>query len=98
MDEDGVLESIRNLLVVGLDVASLASSAKNAGYNVFSVDYFGDSDLRDSCLISLSMIEQRENASCGRLSFDLNPEDFPVLTRKLLERCEVDGILKYSPL
>lgn len=92
------MRRIRNLLVVGLDVASLASSAKNAGYNVFSVDYFGDTDLRASCLFSSSIVEQKENVSCGRLSLDLDLEDFLTLTRRLLERLEIDGALLSSGL
>lgn len=89
---------ISSLLVIGLDVASLASSAKNASYNVFSVDYFGDSDLLNSCLFGLSMIEQRANNSCGRLSCDFKPYVFPVLVEKLLKKVEVDGILLSSGL
>lgn len=92
------MESIRKLLVVGLDVASLAASAKRAGYEVYSVDYFGDSDLVNSCSLSLSVMEQREGASCGRLGLDFNMKDLLVLSKKLVERHEVDGILLSSGL
>ncbi|MFH0897803.1 MAG: ATP-grasp domain-containing protein [Candidatus Bathyarchaeota archaeon] len=92
------MKDIRSLLVVGLDVVALASSARNSGYNVFSVDYFGDSDLINSSLFSLSLIAQRGNTSCGRLSHDFHPEDLLVLAEKLLKRHEVDGILLSSGL
>lgn len=92
------MRRIRNLLVVGLDVVSIASSAKKAGYNVFSVDYFGDADLKASCLFNLSIVEQGKNVSCGRLSLDFDPEDFLTLTKSLLERWEIDGVLLSSGL
>lgn len=92
------MRRLRNLLVVGLDVASLASSAKNAGYSVFSVDYFGDTDLRASCLSSSSIVKQGKNVSCGHLSLDFDLECFVTLTKSLLEKWEVDGILLSSGL
>lgn len=93
-----MLEGLRNLLVIGLDVASLVSSAKNAGYNVFSVDYFGDLDVKKKCFLSLSVIAQKTNSSCNKLSLGFNPRDFLDLTKKLLDKCEVDGVLLSSGL
>ena len=92
-----MLEGVHRFLVIGLDVASLASSAKNVGYDVFVVDYFGDSDLVNSCLLSLSIKMQKEDASCGRLSSDFNPEDFLVLTKKLVNTLVADRCLGRFP-
>lgn len=90
--------SSHKLLVIGLDVAPLAASTKNAGYEVYSVDYFGDLDLKNSCSLSLSVIAQREGVSCGRVNLDFNPQDLLVLVRKLVKTREVDGILISSGL
>ena len=96
--EGEMLRSISKLLVVGLDVTSLAISANRAGYEVYSVDYFGDSDLANVCSLSLSVTEQKRGISCGRIGFDFDIKDLLVLSKKLVEECEVDGILLSSGL
>jgi predicted ATP-grasp superfamily ATP-dependent carboligase len=63
---------IKNLLLIGMDVTSLAKSAKRAGYNVCAADYFGDQDLRAVSDCSFSVIQQKEGCSCGRLSADFD--------------------------
>jgi len=57
---------IHNMLVIGIDVLSLATSATKAGYKVYAVDYFGDQDLKRVCHESLSIIKQTPGISCER--------------------------------
>jgi predicted ATP-grasp superfamily ATP-dependent carboligase len=87
-----------NLLVIGLDVASLAASANRLGHNVYSVDYFGDSDLKRSCKESLSIIKQIKGESCGRLDENFSPEKLLELVKVLLKRHRIDAALLASGL
>jgi len=89
---------IHDLLVIGVDVASLAASARRAGYKVYAVDHFGDQDLRRVCEETLSITEQREGRSCGRLSFDFNPNALLQLARSLQKRRSIDAALLSSGL
>ncbi|UCH38173.1 MAG: ATP-grasp domain-containing protein [Candidatus Bathyarchaeota archaeon] len=86
------------MAVVGIDVSALAASAKRAGYSVFSVDYFGDSDLKQSCIFSLSVITQRPGVSCGRLATNFHPHNLLELVEKLVKTHTIDGILLSSGL
>jgi len=90
--------NIRNLLVVGIDVVSLATSANKAGYQVCAVDYFGDQDLKRMCHGSRSIIKQRAKESCGRLGMDFNHETLLKLVREILEECKIDAALLASGL
>ena len=85
-------------MVIGIDVSALAASAKDAGYNVFSVDYFGDEDLRRSCKRSFSIVNQSEGGSCGTLSTDFSPLDLWALAKRVLSQHQVDAILLASGL
>jgi hypothetical protein len=84
---------IRNVLVIGIDVVSLATSARRAGYRVYAADYFGDQDLKRVCRESLSIVKQKPGGTCGRLSNNFDPEALLRLTRKLLKRNEIDVAL-----
>ena len=84
---------INRLLVVGTDVTAIAGSARRAGYKVFSVDFFGDVDLRLFCEESLSIIHQQAGISCGRFTRDFTVVHLIQLVRKLLQRLSVDGII-----
>jgi len=89
---------LRNLLVIGVDVVSLAASARRAGYRVFAVDHFGDRDLRRICHGSQSIVEQRAGKSLGRFSADFDPEKLLGLTRLLLREEGLDAALLSSGL
>jgi len=90
--------NIRNLLVIGIDVVSLAVSAKRAGYQVYTVDFFGDQDLKRVCQKSRSIVKQKTGRTCGRLSRDFNPEALLRLTKGLLRKSDVDFVLLSSGL
>ena len=92
------ISHLHNLLVIGVDSVSLATSAKRAGYEVFAVDHFVDQDLKRLCRESLSAIKQRAGGSCGYLSRDFSPEILLQLTKALLKRYEIDAVLLSSGL
>ena len=94
MDE----EDIRNVLVIGIDVVSLASSARKAGYQVYAVDYFGDQDLKDLCHKTRSIIKQRAGETCGQLNTNFSLEALIQLTKDLLKSSEIDVTLLSSGL
>ncbi|MCK5625841.1 hypothetical protein KAI11_03200, partial [Candidatus Bathyarchaeota archaeon] len=74
-----------NILAIGLDVASLVKSINRAGYNAYSIDYFGDSDVKRICKESFSIITQMEGKSCGRLEDGFNPEKLLQLFYKMIK-------------
>jgi predicted ATP-grasp superfamily ATP-dependent carboligase len=89
---------IQNLLIVGVDTASIANSAKKAGYKIHAADYFGDIDLRRVCSKCESIIQQKPGRSCGKFESKFKPGAFVQMTRKLLEKAEIDVVLLSSGL
>jgi len=90
--------NIQNLLVIGVDLVSLAASSRKAGYQVHAVSYFGDQDLKHTCLETRSIVQQRPKESCGRLSTNFSPERLLLLTKDLLRKNEIRGALLSSGL
>jgi len=90
--------TIRNLLAIGIDVASLTASARKAGYQVYAVDFFGDQDLKRVCRKSRSIVKQKPGRTCGRLSRDFKPKALLRLTKGLLRKSDVDFVLLSSGL
>ncbi len=90
--------NIRNLLVIGIDIVSLAASARRAGYQVYAVDFFGDQDLKHVCRKNRSIIKQRTGKTCGQVSSDFNPEALLQLARELLRKNTIDATLLSSGL
>ncbi|MDH5391027.1 MAG: ATP-grasp domain-containing protein [Candidatus Bathyarchaeota archaeon] len=84
---------IHNILVIGMDVVSLATSATKAGYKVYTVDYFGDQDLKRVCHESLSIVKQTLGVTCGQLSTNFSPEALLQLTMGLLKKNTIDVTL-----
>jgi len=89
---------IQNLLVVGIDIVSIAKSAKEAGYKIYAADYFGDIDLRRVCSGYEAIIEQKRGKSCGRMESKFKTEAFLKMTKSLLQRFKIDAILLSSGL
>ncbi len=88
----------QNILVIGIDSAALAASAKRAGYNVFAADYFGDQDLKQTCKDSLSIVAQRAGKSCRHLAINFSSNALLDLTEKLLAVHQIDAALLASGL
>jgi len=89
---------IRNVLVIGLDVVSLASSAMKAGYQVYAVDYFGDQDLKRVCRKTRSIIRQRAGETCGQLNTIFSPKALIQLVKDLLKDNRIEAALLSSGL
>jgi hypothetical protein len=84
--------------VIGVDVVSLAASARKAGYQVYAVDYFGDQDTKRLCRESQSIIKQRAGETCGQLDKNFSPEALFQLVEDFLKRVEIDAVLLSSGL
>jgi predicted ATP-grasp superfamily ATP-dependent carboligase len=84
--------------VIGIDVVSLAASARKAGYQVYAVDYFGDQDIKRLCRESRSIVKQRIGETCGKLDKDFSPEALLQLAKGLLRKVEIDAVLLSSGL
>jgi len=82
-----------NILVIGMDVVSLATSTTKAGCKVYAVDYFGDQDLKRVCHESLSIVRQTPGVTCGKLSTNFIPEALLQLTKGLLKKNAIDATL-----
>jgi len=83
----------KNLLLMGMDVNPLARSAKNAGHKVYSVGYFGDQDLTWSSNDYVSVIDQKEGVSCGRLDARFDAGTLLEGAKVISSRNRIDGIL-----
>jgi uncharacterized protein len=70
------------LLIVGIHTRPAVFSAKRLGYRVFSVDYFGDIDLKEKADASLSIVNQRPYRSNGRISDNYSDEKLIALAKR----------------
>lgn len=91
-------QEILNLLVVGIDTVAIANSAKEAGYKIYAADYFGDMDLQRVCSGWKAILKQRHGKSCGKIGSRFKPEAFLKMTKSLVQKHEIDGILLSSGL
>jgi predicted ATP-grasp superfamily ATP-dependent carboligase len=91
-------DNLKTLLLVGMDLVGLASSAKKAGYKVFAADFFGDLDLKKICDRCESIIDQKTGESTGKLESYFNPDDFLKISQDLNNEAEIDGVLLSSGL
>ena len=89
---------IKNILIIGLDVAALAKSANKAGYKIFAADHYGDQDLRLACKRVLSIIQQNPSKTAGRLADTFKPNRLLKLAEKLGKTYSIDAILLASGL
>ena len=98
--EDGHLKQtgLQTLLVIGIDAAALAVSARRAAYTVYAVDFFGDQDIRRVSRESLSVITQKPGKSCGLVRGDYSPDKLLSLAKKLHAIHKIDGTLLASGL
>jgi predicted ATP-grasp superfamily ATP-dependent carboligase len=84
---------LEKFLIIGIDIVALASSAKRAGYGVYSVDHFGDIDLRNVSDDCFSIIEQKRGNSCGRFKMDFDEKFLLKGAQKLSRKHRIDSIL-----
>ena len=91
-------KSIKNILALGVDTASVVVSAKKAGYNIYAGDYFGDLDIQQVCSEYKAVVRQKSGRSCGKMSILFKPEAFLSLAKTLVKKFRIDGILLSSGL
>ncbi|MFQ5975508.1 MAG: ATP-grasp domain-containing protein [Candidatus Hydrothermarchaeales archaeon] len=72
-----------SILIVGIHTRPAVFSAKRAGLEVYSVDYFGSMDTQSVADISRSIIEQKPYKSMGRMSVDYSGEKLVELSKDL---------------
>jgi predicted ATP-grasp superfamily ATP-dependent carboligase len=86
------------LLIVGLDVVPIALSANKAGYEVYAVDYFGDTDLNGVVKRHISILHQAPGKKCGRLGIYFSPMALAEAAHRLAKEHSFDGVLLSSGL
>jgi predicted ATP-grasp superfamily ATP-dependent carboligase len=90
------MKSTSKFLVLGLvDVASIAQSANKAGHSVYTIDLFGDLDIKKHLKQSLSILQEY-----GKIQHkDLELSDaFIKLVKQLIKDNNIDAILLASGL
>ncbi|MCW4052689.1 MAG: ATP-grasp domain-containing protein [Candidatus Bathyarchaeota archaeon] len=92
------LADVENVLVLGIDVAALCTSARRAGYEIFAVDYYGDQDLKRTCRKNLSILTQEAGRSCGWLHNSFKPAKLLQLAKKLCSIYKIDCVVLGSGL
>ena len=83
----------QNILVLGTDLVALGISVRAAGYNVFTVDHYGDQDLKRLSEKNLSVLAQEAGKSCGRFQDTFSPTALLHLAKELCARHRIDGVL-----
>ncbi|UCH32170.1 MAG: ATP-grasp domain-containing protein [Candidatus Bathyarchaeota archaeon] len=92
------LHPYRNVLAIGIDAVALSASARDADYNTYAVDYFGDVDLKQTCKNMLSIVKQEVGKSYGRFEAGFSPRLLLNLVKRLLSTHQVDAALLASGL
>ncbi|MEE8357831.1 MAG: ATP-grasp domain-containing protein, partial [Candidatus Hydrothermarchaeales archaeon] len=80
------------MLLVGVHTRPAVFSAKRAGFEVYSVDYFGAMDTKRVADVSRSIILQKSYRSMGRMSLDYSGEKLVDLAKDL----EADYVIPLS--
>jgi predicted ATP-grasp superfamily ATP-dependent carboligase len=88
----------KKLLLVGIDLSSLAISAKNAGYKIYTADFFGDVDLRKLSDKHLSMINQASEILTHRFETCYDPVKFINMVKELSKDQKFTGLILSSGL
>jgi predicted ATP-grasp superfamily ATP-dependent carboligase len=92
------ITDIRNLLVIGIDTVFVAASAKNAGYNVYAVDYFDDVDLQQACVAYESIKKHKNAESHMEVKINFNPRALLKMAKTLSKKHRIDAVLLSSSL
>jgi predicted ATP-grasp superfamily ATP-dependent carboligase len=93
-----LMHETQKILLVGVDLSSLAISARKAGFEVYTVDYFGDVDLKKLSNKQYSIINQTNQYSSGKFQELYDPKKFVNMVKKLSQHDVFDGILLSSGL
>jgi hypothetical protein len=85
---------METILVTGVNTRAVACSLKQLGYEVYSVDYFGVTDLENCTDLSRPIMKQKAGISCGYFQRDFNPLDLKKEALNLMDR--VDQVICLS--
>ncbi len=89
---------MKTLLIIGNDIVPITASAYQAGYDVYSIDFFGDSDLQQFCVESQSIIHQRPGQSCGEFTQDYDVNVLLSYFEDVITKHPIDGVILGSGL
>lgn len=89
---------MNTLLIIGNDIVPITASAHRAGYRVYSVDFYGDSDLQRYCTLSRSIVHQCPGQSCGKFNRDYDVKLFLSYFKELITTYPIDGVILGSGL
>jgi predicted ATP-grasp superfamily ATP-dependent carboligase len=92
------LKEIDTLLILGNDIVPITASAHRAGYQVYSIDFYGDSDLQNYCTISRSIIHQCPGQSSGEFIRDYDATLLLSYFKELITTRPIDGVILGSGL
>jgi len=91
--------NIHSVLTIGMvDVTSLATSARRAGYNVYAVDYYGDQDLEHTCIVNQSLMKQGKAKFSTKIFNNFDTKPLLQLARDLQRNNVIDVSLLSSGL
>lgn len=76
---------MENILVIGVNTRPIASSLKNMGYNVYSVDYFGCQDINPYVVVKKSFLSQKPFNSCGFFSKQFDSQKLVNMAAEYIE-------------
>lgn len=77
------------MLIVGIHTRPAVVSAKKLGLTVYSVDYFGDVDLKEKADIARSIIKQKPYESMGKIAENYSDERLIELAKNLEADCTI---------
>ena len=89
---------MKTLLVIGNDIVPITASAYRAGYQVYSIDFYGDSDLQRYCTLSRSIVHQCPGQSCGKFTRDYDVNLFLSYFKELVTTHPINGVILGSGL
>jgi predicted ATP-grasp superfamily ATP-dependent carboligase len=91
-------DQLENLLIIGIDTVSIASSARKMGYKIYAVDYFNDMDLRRVCSACESVSAYESGETFKQKASNFNPRTLLKMVKSLSAENELDVALLSSGL
>ncbi|MFX1252140.1 MAG: ATP-grasp domain-containing protein [Promethearchaeota archaeon] len=94
-----MVQTIESILVVGFNARPIVTYLCELGFNVYAIDFFGDVDLRQSCIKqAFAVLNQRPNKPLKRELYRSPAEYLVILAEILADEEDFDGIVIGSGL